>query len=299
MSSHRSLEQVVGNSGPEDRFFFARMSAMPHRDEVVSYSNRFVAFLDILGFRSVVTEIASTSPNDFFHTIVDSYWFNSTIETVNFQLLSDSIIIASKDDEPSSFISVANAANDLRNSFLEHGLLLRGAVSFGKHFQDHDICISPALIEAYELENRSAIYPRILCSQSVIECVVPVVCTSGSGRPAIKGPRGFHVIRDQLPTADFDGVMVVEFLPERLEAYFLRTGHHHDPNYVLTQEQITYFRDVGPQLLLRWRSGLEKAQLRCENLQHKQKVHYLTAKWNHYIQSFKELSAAEKSIYLL
>jgi hypothetical protein len=283
----------------DTKSFMARMGVMPRTDENASYSPRFVAFLDILGFKDIISEMAENSPNELFHAIVDSYWFHSSTATVDFQLLSDSILITSKDSEPASFTSIANVANNLRNSFLERGILVRGAISFGNHFHAHGILISPALIEAFELESKAAIYPRILCAASVLSCVVPCVSENANGRPGIRGPKGFHVMRDQLPVKDFDGMEVLEFLPDTLEPYFLRTGHHHEPAYTPTQDQIRHFRTVGRQLLMRWRGGLEKAYLRCKDPRHTQKANYLVEKWNNYIRSFTELSIEEKDSYLL
>lgn len=287
----------------EDRgsAFMARIAAMPARAMIASYENRFVALLDILGFREALANFAVHSPNELFHAIVDSHWFHAatTEGACDFQLFSDSIIVNSKDDQASSFISVANLVNNLRNSFLERGIVLRGAIAFGRHFNKHGICISPALVEAHDLEKMKAVSARILVSETAAERVLQAVTRNAKGRCGIAGPRWFHVARDQLPVRDTDDLMVVEFLPDTLEAYFLRTGHHHDPDYTPTAEQIEHLQNVGPQLLMRWKGGLEQAQARCRKPEHQQKVDYLVAKWNKYIESFKCLSDSEKSSFLI
>jgi hypothetical protein len=303
----QSSKVIIVSGGPDKQELFetmsesfhSQMSEMPAQDKIVSYSNRFIGFLDILGFKEILKDAAKSSPNDLFHSIVDSYWFFSASAALDFQIMSDSVIISSRDEHPASFISIANATNNLRNSFLERGILLRGAISFGPHFQSHGICISPALVEAYEVETQLAKDPRIVCSRSALDRVLPTLSVGKSGRTGIVGPYGFHVTRDQMPVADVDGVMIVEFLPDTLEAYFLRTGHHHDPSYKFNQEQISHCSIAGRGLLTRWKLGLTKAQARCKNAEHKQKVDYLVTKWNRYIRSFKKLSDSEKETYVL
>jgi hypothetical protein len=281
--------------------FLNRMASMPPQGEVASYANRFVAFLDVLGFREALSTLAAESPNELFHVMVDSHWFQaaSSARTCEFQLFSDSIIVSTKDDHPSSFISLANLINGLRNSFLERGLLVRGAVAFGQHFNKHGICISPALVEAYELENRSAIYPRFVVSTTAAELVQRSITLNAARRQGIAGPRWFHVARDQLPVRDADGSMIVEFLPDTLEPYFLRTGHHHDPSYTPTADQLKHLRTEGPKLLLRWKDGLKNARARCKTPRHSEKVEYLIEKWNSYIRSFKELSNDERKGFVV
>jgi hypothetical protein len=278
----------------DQKRFFDRMAAAPPRDFVAQYKNRFVAFLDVLGFRNVMIELAQSTPHDLFHAIVDAFWFESATSTVDLRIWSDSIIIVSRDDELSSFISVANVINNLRDTFLERGLLLRGGVSFGAHFDEFGILISPALVEAVDLEKKAST-PRIVCAPSVADRVVPKVTKNTQGRSGIVGPKYFHVLRDQLPIRDFDGNWVIEFLPDRLEPYFLRTGHHHDPAYTPDADQLVHIRTAGPKVLNRWRSGLLNARSRATASEHHSKIDYLIKKWNGYIASFKELDPEQKS----
>jgi hypothetical protein len=281
------------------QFFQEQMRRMPSHEKTAEYTNRFVAFIDILGFRSIVRETEGASPNELFHSVVDSYWFASATATVSLRILSDSILMVSKDEQAASFIEIANTVNAVRNSFLERGILLRGGISYGNHFESDEICISPALIDAYELENTRAAYPRIICSSAVLDFVLPAVSRTRSGRDAIIGPFGNHVLRDQLPVPDFDRVPIIEFLPDTLEAYFLRTGHHHDPSVRPTSEQLQHFKSAGLEQLTRLRAGIELARQRCSIPVHRQKVDYLIEKWNSYILTFVELSNFDKNSQLL
>ena len=54
-------------------------------------------------------------------------------------------------------------------SFIQNGILIRGEVSYNKHFENQTITYSFSLTEAYQLESTTAIFPRILIHQSIIE----------------------------------------------------------------------------------------------------------------------------------
>jgi hypothetical protein len=56
--------------------------------------------------------------------------------------------------------SVAQAALSL-------GFLIRGGVSLGKLYHSNGVVFGPAMIEAFELESRTAIYPRVVLSSSL------------------------------------------------------------------------------------------------------------------------------------
>jgi hypothetical protein len=50
---------------------------------------------------------------------------------------------------------------------LRYGFLIRGGISRGKLYHSSGVVFGPAMIEAYELESRTAIYPRIVLSPSL------------------------------------------------------------------------------------------------------------------------------------
>lgn len=48
------------------------------------------------------------------------------------------------------------------------GILFRGAVVIGDLYNDKIIIFGPAMLEAYELESKKAIYPRIIIEEDTI-----------------------------------------------------------------------------------------------------------------------------------
>ena len=50
---------------------------------------------------------------------------------------------------------------------MEYGILIRESITKGKMFISDNVIIGQALVDAYVLENTTAIYPRIICSDNI------------------------------------------------------------------------------------------------------------------------------------
>jgi hypothetical protein len=50
-----------------------------------------------------------------------------------------------------------------------HGILLRGGISLGECYEDEDFIFGPALVNSYELEERTAVFPRIVIASDLVE----------------------------------------------------------------------------------------------------------------------------------
>lgn len=57
----------------------------------------------------------------------------------------------------------------LQRSFLEHNILSRGSITYGDLFIDDLMVFGSALIQAYELESKVAVFPRVVLSKQVQE----------------------------------------------------------------------------------------------------------------------------------
>ncbi len=91
--------------------------------------------------------------------------FRGALE-VQFGAFSDHFVFSL----PDAFAGrILNAASKLILDLLHIGFLVRGAVVLGKLYHRDNIIFGPALLEAVEMEEREAFYPRILVSDSVIE----------------------------------------------------------------------------------------------------------------------------------
>ena len=144
--------------------------------ESLTYENRLVAFIDILGWTSVVR----TSPEDrektqklglALNTIrgltQQSEWMENNSDTNGWPgdpkitQFSDCLIISTRDDFYGK-THLINTLGFLSMSLLHQGLLLRGGLTIGKLYHQESMVFGPALLKAHELESRSAVYPRII-----------------------------------------------------------------------------------------------------------------------------------------
>lgn len=162
------------------------------------YEERLVAFIDILGFKSMVS--ASEVNSDEFDKIYmaltkfnrltrSSKWRDDLVEVEEsaqkkgveqFKLtgrlastaFSDSIVISVKveDNINQMLSSLVAGISYIGNDLLKSGILIRGGITCGKLLnKTNGMVVGPALIEAYELESNLANYPRIILSDKIIK----------------------------------------------------------------------------------------------------------------------------------
>lgn len=153
----------------------------------MNYDNRVVAFIDILGFRELVASTVGKEDSDNemqIDAIVKTYdaireiWdldakSNSlkreVITSKKVTIFSDSIVVSFKITDQSEVFSTLLEIKWLLMRMIYHGILCRGAVSIGKLIHSDKYIFGPALVEAYTLESKAAVYPRVILDRSIIE----------------------------------------------------------------------------------------------------------------------------------
>ena len=149
----------------------------------IKYSKNIFAFLDILGFRSIVNE--SRINNELVRKIADilkrsqqialsSMDLKPTVLEVDpskymYRAFSDTILISGPytSHHDMSFISMWVMINQYY-LWKEEQTFIRGAMVYGDVFIDKDIVFGPALIDAYDLERTKAVWPRVLIDKSLL-----------------------------------------------------------------------------------------------------------------------------------
>lgn len=143
------------------------------------YQEHYVAFLDILGFKSLLKDLSC----DDIYTIFDilrnkthlSLNFNgvqiNAFSYIKYTILSDSIIVYIKADIDDAFAALVIICNNLLKSIASRDkpILLRGGISIGKLFFEDDIIYGEGLTSAYLLENNLSKYPRIVFTGETLE----------------------------------------------------------------------------------------------------------------------------------
>jgi hypothetical protein len=147
----------------------------------MKYDKRVTVFLDILGFRQIISDTEDKEGNDISEKIE---YLSKTIDLIRNLLdidkprevskskkitqFSDCIVISFKENETSEvFYTLLDIKTLLINLVLK-GIICRGAISYGKLIHTNKMIFGPALVEAYETECKAALYPRIILDKTII-----------------------------------------------------------------------------------------------------------------------------------
>lgn len=153
----------------------------------MKYEQRIVAFLDILGFKSILDETVDKKGEDVeekIDSVVSAYQAIRDVwdldnglgfaeyrkaDSKQVSIFSDSIVVSFKVEDPSQVFFTLLEIKNVIMLLLSRKILCRGAVSIGKFIHTESYLFGPALVEAYTLESKAAMYPRVILDNSVIE----------------------------------------------------------------------------------------------------------------------------------
>lgn len=147
---------------------------------VVNYDLRYVAFLDLMGFKSMVEQSIDNQIILNNINVALSYIGNMQHDNYNgimamvdlgkqVTAFSDSIIVSYDASMPGGGFHVLMDLVYICNDLLGVGIPVRGGVTVGQLIHDEQKCFGPAMIEAYLMESQKALFPRIIINQSVLE----------------------------------------------------------------------------------------------------------------------------------
>ena len=148
------------------------------------YEDRIVAFIDILGFRSFVNETVDKESNVNLvklkklgeSLILIKEEFKKANENilypagVTITYFSDSIVISILPTSvvTETLLEVLETLKRVQIKLINNGILLRGGIVQGKIIHNSEMILGPAMISAYDLESKSALYPRITIDPKII-----------------------------------------------------------------------------------------------------------------------------------
>jgi hypothetical protein len=169
------------------------------------YDDRYVAYMDILGFRSLVQRIPS-EPGLYdeavgaFNQLETRLPVDLAPEKCDFrqQIISDGIVMSS-DNTSAGLEFLVFAIEQLSIALLTLGMFTRGGLAKGKLHHDDKVIFGEGFLEAYFLESEIAKYPRIIVGRTVYDDMSDF-STSGDVvlqphiRHADDGPAFVHVL---------------------------------------------------------------------------------------------------------
>jgi hypothetical protein len=147
-----------------------------------NYEDRIIAFIDILGFGAMIAEtvkndtvqadkvrslvaVLSLIKNEFRKVEDDA----ELPDSFRITYFSDSIVFSLPRHNSLGLLTVFEILKRIQIKLIARNILLRGGVVVGKLIHEDNLILGPALIEAYNLESKSALYPRITIDPEVME----------------------------------------------------------------------------------------------------------------------------------
>jgi len=128
----------------------------------LKYKEKIVAFIDILGFSSIISAIEE---DQGLHNRL--HWVLSHVRSkqktahsdLGISVFSDCIVLCC---EMEKYHSAIWASGWLQAELLSAGILTGGGISFGKVFHSDEIIYGKGMINAFQIENSAAVYPSSL-----------------------------------------------------------------------------------------------------------------------------------------
>lgn len=167
------------------------------KNATVQYEKRLVAFIDILGFKEIISNSQKDSSKiDLIYSVLtflknwekSEFWSLKFVEVemdaqkkgvskfdirgkTNTTAFSDSIVVSVKvEDDINEMVStlIANLAY-AGAILLEKGILIRGGLTLGDIIHESNgVVFGQGLIDAFMLETKNAKYPRIVLSDKLV-----------------------------------------------------------------------------------------------------------------------------------
>jgi len=215
------------------------------------YKEKFIAFIDMLGFKDLIKNGGDEVIERVVRTIeesLDAYKKRFPEETPDpdtdlmgykildvdskYYLMSDSVVLTI-DDEENNLFRFLIGITTIQKKFIENGLFVRGAVVKGKIFEStasdgtSSIVFGPGGIKAYEMEQKQAVYPRIVVDETVLGCLREKYLN-----PRVKSDIGQLIFR-LITLKDNNGIAFIDYLTPQLAAILFPKG---DPKFIQTHK---------------------------------------------------------------
>lgn len=182
--------------------FITEVPKLLFRGELVDTEQRFVAFLDVLGFAAMIEEYDSnpqsnvlkllknaletaiaqaTARADYSESLVQSWgvkeFYEHFNDLIDYRMFSDCFCVSLPyfDSQTDFTVQAASIITTIRIFILcllsdERQLtLIRGGLATGSYYSDQHTIFSGGLVDAYKIEKDIAKYPRVVVASSIVD----------------------------------------------------------------------------------------------------------------------------------
>ena len=148
----------------------------------MNYEDRVTVYIDILGFKDMLSETVEKGEDNTdkideilsaYHSIRDVWNLDNDEKAFSkskrVTTFSDCLVISFKASEESEIFFTLLEIKWMIIRLIYKGILVRGAITYGKLIHRNDVLFGPALAEAYILESKAALYPRVILHKDIID----------------------------------------------------------------------------------------------------------------------------------
>ena len=210
---------------------------MPNQPQS-NYRRAIVTYLDILGFREIVSSKSASEIAQILVTLKEISSDGNDAETVlepgdaGSIAFSDAVVRVCPVDAGHKTGAVYHELNSLafaQAALAEEGVFLRGGVTIGDISFDPAarFIFGPALVRAYDLESNFAIYPRIVIDPSLIAAHSQEIALRGDGHTV---EQDWKYVSEVIAKAD-DQLYFIDYLRVAMDA--VESGDLPSPDYLL------------------------------------------------------------------
>lgn len=194
------------------------------------YKDCYIAFLDLLGFKNLISKKNCDYIAGVFDAIYDTLNDGQlsqkyltiqtgdvikenplTLNQIHYKIMSDSICIYIESNVPNSLLTLIFVCLDfqIRMLKMETPIILRGGIIKGTLYVNEDIVFGKGLTDAYLLEEKIAKNPRIIMPMNIVDTFHFQDNDDGKYNLLMtamleKTQDGFYSIRYLLPFSIFD-----------------------------------------------------------------------------------------------
>ena len=183
----------ISKSELEDGYTFIEIMDNPKKlfkTELIETQTSIVAFIDILGFKQFISDhdenqystvlskiknaiedsILSVTSNSNFE--IKSEW-QDDIDYIEYRMFSDCFTFAipffdNEVDYLNQLTLMLRLIRDFQYKMLLNGFIIRGGISIGSFYSDRNMIFSKGLVNAYEIESKVSVVPRIIVDDKII-----------------------------------------------------------------------------------------------------------------------------------
>jgi hypothetical protein len=216
-------------------------------DLVNDYREKYVAFIDLLGFSQLIAKVAADVVErhrviEALKIVKDTCCHNPAID-MRFTYFSDCIVLSAK-RSPHALWEIFQSIELLTFNLLQYDVFVRGGLTVGLTHHSEHFVFGTSVIEAYDLERKRACQPLVLLSPDVVKDIETLggdfpQWIKKDGRDKDGRDRHFvnYLLRYEIyPTERYAGQVILEY-PARRISHFIRLRLNNDKGDVLTKAQ--------------------------------------------------------------